>query len=423
MQTYNDPAKQRSREKLLDFIRKHLSFRKPKDLRVVCFPGAEIEGEEALEVREVYDRLGIPRQNITGLEQDPKNAERLRKANLGIQVVETDAYSFFSTTTKQFDIVSLDYCGHQTLREYETLKAVAVRKLLRNASVVSLSYSSGREGEDTKFLMGGTYQPEIIRGAVPILEQGDPRAWERRITALPDVRRSIADGTFDTRTARDGITVNSLHALTTGVGNPRLGYADELLKKLAPEVRFASYFPPMPPEDVVRMSFKLICLMSWAHCDNYGTSAVERYSYVSNKNTKMLMDLFLLSYPERAYRVVSGLIFYDVSAEMMVFNDANHRREKYAKLVNSLYDEWVLNEGDFFRFLEKPLSERIDLGSSWDPSKKRKRIARRDALYLLREGVPPQEIVETYGGYTLRQLAAMKAHITMGTYDKKREVD
>jgi len=50
MPTYNDPAKQRSREKLLEFIKKHLSFRKPRDLRVVCFPGAEVEGEEALEV-------------------------------------------------------------------------------------------------------------------------------------------------------------------------------------------------------------------------------------------------------------------------------------------------------------------------------------------------------------------------------------
>ncbi len=69
--TYNDPAKQLSRQKLRDFIQKTvLSKKRAKDVRVVCFPGAEVEGEEGLEIKEIYDPLGIPRKNITGLERD-----------------------------------------------------------------------------------------------------------------------------------------------------------------------------------------------------------------------------------------------------------------------------------------------------------------------------------------------------------------
>jgi hypothetical protein len=67
VRSYNDPAKQKAREKLTEFIGKNLlNFRKPNQVRVVCFPGAEVEGEEALEIKEVYDSLGIPRKNIIG---------------------------------------------------------------------------------------------------------------------------------------------------------------------------------------------------------------------------------------------------------------------------------------------------------------------------------------------------------------------
>ena len=58
--TYNDPAKQLARQKLKEFIARHYSEKRRKDLKVLCFPGAEAEGEEALEVREVYDKVIVP---------------------------------------------------------------------------------------------------------------------------------------------------------------------------------------------------------------------------------------------------------------------------------------------------------------------------------------------------------------------------
>ena len=95
--SYNDSIKQKSREKLKEFIARNLYFKRPKDIRVVCFPGAEKIGEEAIEVKEIYDPLGIPRENILGLEFDKSRFERLKSANLGINLVNSLDWKFFET--------------------------------------------------------------------------------------------------------------------------------------------------------------------------------------------------------------------------------------------------------------------------------------------------------------------------------------
>ena len=62
VRSYNDPVKSLAREKQKQFIQRNLlPYKKPKNLRVLCFPGAEVDGEEAIEVKEIYDQLGIPR--------------------------------------------------------------------------------------------------------------------------------------------------------------------------------------------------------------------------------------------------------------------------------------------------------------------------------------------------------------------------
>jgi hypothetical protein len=44
-------------------------------------------------------------------------------------------------------------------------------------------------------------------------------------------------------------------------------------------------------------------------------------------------------------------------------------------------------------------------------------LTREQAISLLKEGIPPQEIAEAYPkAFTLGQLGAFKTHVTMGTY-------
>ena len=61
------------------------------------------------------------------------------------------------------------------------------------------------------------------------------------------------------------------------------------------------------------------------------------------------------------------------------------------------------------------LPHRIHLGSSYEPPKRKERITREQAVDLLRDGVSTAEIVNCYRGFSIMQLAALKAHyVTMG---------
>lgn len=151
VKSYYDPIKQKSREKLKDFITKNLlTFKKPSQTRVVCFPGAEVEGEEAIEIKEVYDYLNIPRKNIVGLEVDEKKAERLRKANLGIEVVNSLDLDFFKNEDRIFDIISLDYTGYRDTTKWLTLHQIAGRQRLYGNGILATNYSAKREKKDNQ---------------------------------------------------------------------------------------------------------------------------------------------------------------------------------------------------------------------------------------------------------------------------------
>lgn len=51
-------------------------------------------------------------------------------------------------------------------------------------------------------------------------------------------------------------------------------------------------------------------------------------------------------------------------------------------------------------------------------------ITREDAISLLQSGIPPEEIAAAFpGSFSLKQLRSFKAHVTMGTYEKKGNRD
>ena len=67
----DDWAKSRSRDLVRGMIEDTvLQYRKPSQVTVLCFPGVD-----TTEIEEVYDPLGIPRENIIGLERDPEIAK------------------------------------------------------------------------------------------------------------------------------------------------------------------------------------------------------------------------------------------------------------------------------------------------------------------------------------------------------------
>ncbi len=111
-----------------------------KNLKTMTLPG-----HQSLEVRTFYDRLGITRANITGLEYVHKCAVAARITGKGVNVVEEDVFDFVQSTPDVFDIIHLDYQGHMGSRQLRTLQHIFHRGLLSNYGVLITNFYGGRE--------------------------------------------------------------------------------------------------------------------------------------------------------------------------------------------------------------------------------------------------------------------------------------
>ena len=141
----SDWAKSKARTLLREMIKKHsLDYKKAQNLKVLCFPGID-----AAEIFEVYDPLGIRRENIVGVEMVPKIADRLEELNLGIKVVPSTLEDYVNSQPDiDFDVISLDYTGPITSDQLEVLtdirnKTKKSRFILHHANLMKrdrLSY-------------------------------------------------------------------------------------------------------------------------------------------------------------------------------------------------------------------------------------------------------------------------------------------
>lgn len=455
--SYNDPVKGIARQGFRDFIAKYLlSFKKPQDVKVACFPGAEKDGEEALEVKQVYDALNIPRKNILGLEIDPSTAERLRKANLGIEVVCQDARDFFMNDSRKFDIISLDYKGPQTLRETSTLECISSRQLLQDQGILSTVFLGRRESKDIQALMVLRY----LYGTTHLAESGllDQITAENLIEAHLDAMDKITEKGLDA--VRDGNTTETINIFAGGTINYPVGIGffsddpekDRIKKELEKDPKHkeniinflmkvrkisrARAEEEADSEDYHRIHFEktwqlqrgfeftkslieiipkeaaetLAKILYLDASKGYCLKDMERYSYTSNSGSPMLMDMF-------AFRKLPyGLANDAKDCISKGKNDNNYflnpLQWTQKKLIRKLSGVAIKGE----EYVKGPVYERSDLGSSYKP---RERISTDDAIDLLRSGVSPKEIHDTYAGHKLGRLRALKArYVTVGKFGK-----
>lgn len=488
--SYNDPVKEESRARLRSFIQRHLSFRRPNDIRVLCLPGAEHEGEEALEVKQVYDPLGIPRKNITGLEMDPERAQRLRNADLGLRVIEASDLEFFraaSPTIDKFDVISLDYTGWQGRAAAESLSLIAGKHLLAGNGVLCTNYSAKRESD--------TFKRELLLRLGAFGEYVAP--WEPDPAAVPD-QRNIDDVWDYFQTARAADQHDRVMRYTAMAAKDELEDADldhlreaiscTIIEMLTKGSFARVYHDPEPWKHIPklfkdlkgynttrkllsddrrrdanteealltkkakmraqRMSEKewqdfiaapehmggrymdvflhaighhigaqigigthAATILALAMCDRemlpYGIRTVERYSYVSNKNYLMLMDIYGTFQSPDTYNLLDNLILFHPGSLQARANPRALPEKQLRRVSDKLY-EYVTSVHRI-----PPLPEREFLGSSW---KRPERIGKKDAIDFLKLGCTPTEIVECYRGFTERQLRAYKAQITRGRY-------
>ena len=198
-----DWAKAKSRDLVKGMIeRTLLTFRKPEDISVLCFPG--IDGAEVIQV---YDALGIPRENVVGLERDPEIAGQIEANCPGIQVVNQTLEDYVAERERfNFDVVSTDYTGGVNNSQITTtsLLAKGMRKdrfIINITNIIKRDPNSFGIYAEGEMRYSGTSSGPVKKEKWPVdgLSEDQMDAISRtkssveRLTELSDKKGSSAD--------------------------------------------------------------------------------------------------------------------------------------------------------------------------------------------------------------------------------------
>jgi hypothetical protein len=467
VKTYNDPVKALARDKQKEFIRRHFPKKKLEKLKVLCFPGAEAVGEEALEVREVYDELGVRRENIIGIEANKKKAQRLRDANLGIRVVEALDYDFlgypsrYGVSNPCFDVISLDYTSYFGNLQRYTLDLIAGEKILANRGVLVTNYYGAREQGDVLEIMQLNHiisqqNWDGTRGmTVDFRREGEKIYSEASLSQIGDIRsQGILDAVISSmncgRSTIDPLLipkyflslqrVKELEDLTKREDLEELGISKGFrspLERLARhrDVRVINrqdFLNKMFKSLNGRPEIRLTDVFWLKATQGYSLEDHESYSYVSNKKSPMLFDLLYFDdhqseISRKGFVEIERVNDVDINLRFLEGLSPKKRFRELEK-TEKLLERLSMN-------MTVPKKERVFLGSSasngscchcntessfGNEGEDNERvifegipiISKEDAIERLVRGESPREIAENYSGFSVYQLRGLKAVIS-----------
>lgn len=438
----NDPAKAKARDLLRGMVdRTLLRFQKPSDLYVLCFPGID-----AAEIHQVYDQLGIPRENITGIEKDPRVAQALEKKKLGIRIVNQSIENFVKEQESfDFNVVSLDYCGLINEKQIGSLGKL-LRKNEKNEIVVHQANLAKRDGSRASLYAFNLLTSDEERDMTkPFLCEGRSSLTAELIKEtkeLNDVLTEESAGLGKVRTKSYSRLIErelygGLKARDMGrFANFILGTKEfrELLKtirerngtaEICKEERCSTIYEARAVQEITMalVGAKMrnmgidspnLQLETWdalisrfSPGKKYMNVQSSPYSYISESGAPMIGEIFFgASFigKEDAERRLVNTLGYPNKFEIIDEIATLRRLTDYLKTTK---------EGEI---KYKDLAEhrdRVFLGSSAKPV-----LTKEKAITLLKDGVSISEIKATHRGWKGKPLSQWKAHATMGTYDK-----
>ena len=154
--TYDFDSKARAREKLRGFVKKF--YKTPvqrRNLRVLTMCG-----HEKVEFEQIWDPLGVRRENVYVIEKDP-NAYNLILDNYPGCVMPPEpisALEYVQKIDRTFDVVNLDYMGVFDREKRDILRTIAGRLMLGDKGVVATWYSGKRENGYSKDWFEDSFQ-------------------------------------------------------------------------------------------------------------------------------------------------------------------------------------------------------------------------------------------------------------------------
>jgi hypothetical protein len=443
-----------------------LTFKKPKDLRVLHFSGID-----AQETKSVYLARGIPAKNIVSLERDANITKSIEGMDLGIRVVNKTLEAYIEESISNggridFDVVSLDFTGPITMELLYSINDIA-----RNCGNHILFHSANllKRDPNTSILYGSVVPS--VRNAMGRLD------GQKGISSL-DKPNEIA---------------NSLNAETSSLADHFSKFTEDFESNQKTEVKrqYYSYlilqhlFAPsiQNEQQLIRflfgdgitnvepyitgvfnrftgrnaanlsevfqdsmLSFPLFInylenvkeLQIGALCKHYGLDsciagklgcciqdavndistltpkASKNYTYISESGSPMIGSIFFASRPRYAYeasREVARLCGFPNEFKIVDPAGLTKTYNKYIRLANT--------ENEHLRdlyFADKAISVEF-LGNSSKPVLSKKRF-----LEELESGSTMGEVKEKYRGWIRMPLAQWKAHYTMGTYGKTADL-
>ena len=441
---YDYPSKARMRQELKKSIGRWVPNK--ADARVVCFPGAE-----AREIYEVYDALGIPRQNIIGIERDKSVYQAL-----GIQLWNGEARDFFSQRG-EFDVVSLDYTQLPSLETIGIVRKLFKDSMLANRALLYTNFYAQRINDFCK-----TRLPFIHRYNTNYIYDGEVKKAETHVGRMTwDVASKQLGVSFrDFRS--DALTQLLINCSKSSdsrfideiILSSETGSLTEVLKKNSGDFEFINVKKPIVP--FVQEPYANPPGGRTFRCNNFGLSAlsdvacytddaglpfnrdyfvdgISRFEYVSDDGSLMFSDImqvsrgdeiigaFLGSFKGLSMGRLPGQLpsrkFYNPLQNRppsLVPKGENERAfARNKKIIERCADEWFRRSQGADRILAR-LPPRIDI----TPPK----ITKEEAVDLFRNGHSVNDVHSQYRGFSRGQLAAIKAHLTMGTYDEQQPV-
>lgn len=439
-----------------------LTYMKPRDVRVLHFPGIDMA-----ETERVYLARGIPPQNIIGLEHKCEIADVIEKRGLGIQVPRNSKGKPLSLEeyvalhpSYNFDVISLDYVG--PLEDTDLLLLTKfLQKQQRNSFILHHANLLRRENNNSHFIAGFVIQGydnphlksikeaeqaslEVGRKTTELMKkvgEGKSITEEKKesytelirttFTGLGlDLRRKmlkymtdndfslIAENLKKSIAVVDPEKVFDLNDPVGSVGcNPyALSYIDLNARRYFRHILEHEGVKEKDCQQVIEHAITSAADTEKRFCDQ----SCKKYTYISESGSPMIGDIHFLRYPYQIIqkaREVARLVGFPKEIRVKNFKSLKQALIEYCSVANH------------FKHFKSPedtyKAERVFLGSSSKPVLTKKLFVVELERAECKEDVPKivQKVKENYRCWEGKPLSQWQAHWRMNTYRSQDMVE
>jgi len=417
---YDFAAKRRSREIYRTFIEKNI--KDLKSSRVICLPG-----NEALEITQVYDSLGISRNNIVGVERDKKVFNNLKELKLGIELFNGDIVEYFNNNNNnnnnKFDIVSIDSTQLPSNQYISLIRNLYANSILTGNSVLHTNFYSKRINEFVKEKM--LYITSLERSN--IIGKGRLDYIRINMKSHP-FNAKVKDPNLSLKEFRSDALTSLLimcskpneSLLNLILGDSEYFWSSREKSKISNiKVLLKNVFYPIDTGGVDhKWNFSHDAFNPFFDAaftnkkEEYLIKDLERFQYISNDGSLMFTDLLALTDCSNLLiagrNCVKGMSMDNKSIIMNgVGYDYKKNKKIFEKCVSNYY-QFFINKERLLIPINQPLRYNVS------PPK----LSKEKAIELIKKGWTNKMFSNNFSNYRKMQIAAFRAHITMGTYNE-----